>query len=463
MVAEPRGDGGARYRLLEPVRQYARERLEGYRELEETRRRHAGWYLALVEETEEESRGPGHGAWARRLETEHDNLRAALGWSLEGGDAEVGLRLAGALWLFWFTRGYLFEGRGWLEKGASEGRSAAARAKALNGAGWIALFQEDLEAAEMLVEQSLALYRELEDEEGIASCLNYLGFVALLGGREDMPVADLLQEALTLKSRIRDRHTIANTAVFAALEALLLRQDWDEAVALHEEALSMFREVEDTWGISICLINLGLIVVARGQYARGTELLRELMHLSQETGDKFTNQYAFFGLACVADSRGHPLRAARLWGVSEHIRDAAGIQLPSSTVVVLRYESRLAEARATAGRGGVRGGVGGRARRCRSNRPWRTPFPRRVDVPTAPATQQPPVGEPTGELTRREREVAVLVARGLTNRQISNKLGISERTAGNHVGRILRKLGLHSRAQIAGWATERRLLDPHPD
>jgi DNA-binding NarL/FixJ family response regulator len=86
-----------------------------------------------------------------------------------------------------------------------------------------------------------------------------------------------------------------------------------------------------------------------------------------------------------------------------------------------------------------------------------------TDLPSTPVPEQPPAGEPTGKLTRREQEVAVLVARGLTNRQISTKLGISERTAGNHVARVLRKLGLRSRAQIASRATERRLLTPHPD
>lgn len=115
VVAEADKDAW-RYRLLEPIRQYAWEHLEKSGEAEKTRRRHAEWYLALAEEAEERSNGPEQAGWMRRLEIEHDNLRAALHWSFDGGEAETGTRLAAALWLFWFTRGHSTEGRSWLEK-----------------------------------------------------------------------------------------------------------------------------------------------------------------------------------------------------------------------------------------------------------------------------------------------------------------------------------------------------------
>jgi hypothetical protein len=118
--------------------------------------------LALAEEADNESGGSGHSKWLHRLETEHDNLRAALDWSQEEGDAELALRLAGALWLFWFTRGYSIEGRGRLEKALSLGRSPVARAKALNGAGWIAMFQGDFETAQGRSAQNELKYSRLE-------------------------------------------------------------------------------------------------------------------------------------------------------------------------------------------------------------------------------------------------------------------------------------------------------------
>jgi DNA-binding CsgD family transcriptional regulator len=157
VVAEESWESGARYRLLEPVRQYSREKLEESEEEEQTRYRHAEWYLTLAEEAEKESNGPGFQGWLDRLETERDNLRAALRWSLDEGDAELGLRLAGTLWLFWFTRGHSLEGWGWLEKRISLGGSPAAKAKALNGAGWITMWQGEPRSELTRREQEVAL------------------------------------------------------------------------------------------------------------------------------------------------------------------------------------------------------------------------------------------------------------------------------------------------------------------
>jgi predicted ATPase/DNA-binding SARP family transcriptional activator/DNA-binding CsgD family transcriptional regulator len=463
VVAEPTGDGKTRYRLLEPVRQYAHEKLGRDKSANRVQRRHAEWCLDLAEEAEKDAGGLGHAWWLPRLETEHDNLRAALGWSLvEGEDAELGLRMAGTLWLFWFTQGYSSEGRGWLEKAIALGGSRAARARALNGAGWIVLFLGDSGTAKRLLEECVILYRGLGDDEGLASSLNFLGFVALLGGREDIPVAALLEEVLVLKSRINNRFTVANTIVFAALEALLHRGEWEETVALHEEALAMFREIDDRWGMGLCLTNLGLILAAMGNHARATELLRELMHRSLEMGDKFAGQYSFFGLACVADSEGQTARAARLWGVSEAIREAAGFRLPHAALTVMKYESRLAAARALLGEAAFEA-AWAEGRTMPLERAIEYALSERGPAPDIIPSQKRQDAKKTPILTRREEEVTFLVAQGLTNRQISQELSISERTAANHVARILRKLGLHSRAQIATRSVEYRLPEPDPD
>ena len=145
MVAETTRIGGVRYRMLEPVRQYAREKLEEGGEAEEVRRRHASFFLALAEEAEPRLRGPEDMEWLERLEAEHDNLRAALSWALEQRESnELGLRLAGALWPFWEARGYYGEGHSWLEQMLARGSqaSAAARTKALEGEGWL-IFDSD--------------------------------------------------------------------------------------------------------------------------------------------------------------------------------------------------------------------------------------------------------------------------------------------------------------------------------
>ena len=214
------------------------------------------------------------------------NLRAALDWSQEEGDAELALRLAGALWLFWFTRGYSIEGRGWLEKALSLGRSPVARAKALNGAGWIAMLQGDFETARTVLEESLTLYRGLNDEEGIASSLSFLGHVALLGHRDDIPVAALLEEALALRRRLKNRRAVRMLLVTAGIEAGLLRGDLGEAAALFEEARALYREMGDRWGIITCQVNLGLISVILEHHDRTKVLLREGKFNSRESWTK---------------------------------------------------------------------------------------------------------------------------------------------------------------------------------
>ncbi len=162
VVTKGSDKGGVRYRLLEPVRQYALERLEESGEAEAAKRAHAEYFLALSEEAEPELLGPREAEWYDRLEEEHDNIRAALSRALEGADPELGLRLAGAIWWFWHRHGHLREGLRWLEGALAKegGASAIARAKALGGIGWMAFGLGDLERAKALHKESLALSEE---------------------------------------------------------------------------------------------------------------------------------------------------------------------------------------------------------------------------------------------------------------------------------------------------------------
>jgi hypothetical protein len=166
--AEADGSGEElRYIMLEPIRQYGLERLEERGEAETVRRRHAAWCMAFAEGVERELSGPEQSRWLEKLETEHDNLRAALRWTLEGGKAELGLGLAAALWSFWYSRGHLSEGRRWLESAIFEVGPLVTltKAKALNGAGYITLFQGAYGAAKGFIEEGLKLYRQLGDAE----------------------------------------------------------------------------------------------------------------------------------------------------------------------------------------------------------------------------------------------------------------------------------------------------------
>ena len=177
VVAEAGEEGVPRFRMLEPVRQYAQERLKESGAAEWVRERHAGYYLALAQEAEPELEGADQIRWMDQLEAEHDNLRAALSWALEGGQAELGLRLAGALRLFWVGRSHYREGRRWYEEGLNSGHSAPqqVRADALFGAGFFTVSLGDLELARERFEDGLVLYKQVGDRRGAANCARFLG------------------------------------------------------------------------------------------------------------------------------------------------------------------------------------------------------------------------------------------------------------------------------------------------
>jgi predicted ATPase/DNA-binding SARP family transcriptional activator/DNA-binding CsgD family transcriptional regulator len=438
VVAEPDGKGGFRYGMLEPVRQYAREKLEESGEAEATRRRHAAFFLALAERAEPELTGRNQPEWLDRLEAEHNNLRAALGWSLQQPDVEPGLRLAAAVWMFWHTHGHLSEGRAWLERAISAGGVPYTRAKALVGVGWMSMFQGDYEAAKTFFERGLTLFRELRDEDGIVTCITNLGLVAVLGERQDIPVPTLLEEATRLRPRVANPRTVANLLILSGLVAFA-RGDIEQAWALHEESLEISREIGDAGVMIVCLTNLGLMAVGRGDHARASALLEENLHLARRSDDKMPLQYALFGLAGVAAASGEPARAARLWGASEAVREAAGLHLTALARTGTNYEAHLEAARSRLGEAAFAGAwAEGRA------------MPQEEAIEYALSEEAVPAPEraPANALTRREEEVTALVARGLTNRQVARELSISEHTVAAHVAKILKKLGLRSRSQL---------------
>ena len=237
------------------------------------------------------------------------------------------------------------------------------------------------------------------------------------------------------------------------------RSDLEHSATLHEQSLQLFREILNTQGMITCLGHLGLLALILGDYERAPTLLRESLRLAWELDYKQSIQHCLHTLACVSACREQPVRATRLWGVVEGMEEAYGAHLTPIILTLTDYEGHLIRGRSQLGEEefaaawaqGKAMSLGHAIEYALSEEEEHEP-PTLVPVPE----QQPPVVEPTRRLTRREREVAILVARGLTNRQIASELSVSTNTANNHVARILRKLGLHSRAQIAAWMTERR-------
>jgi tetratricopeptide (TPR) repeat protein len=342
-------DGEPRFSMLETIRDYATERLIESDEYEPLREAHAHYFLTLAEQAEPELTGPNQADWLERLEGEHDNLRAALGWAREQNAAETALRLAGALWRFWYTRGYLSEGRRWLDQAlamvenglpvlhaeAAAGQpddkqiqktSMAVRAKALTGAGGLAYAQGDYAPAQTCYEASLALFRELGDRRGVASSTNVLGVLAEI--LEDSTRAhSLYQDALALFRELGDRVNVArilNNLGAAAHD----RGDSAQAQAFYEESLALRKALGDKMGIAKSLFNLGEEAQSQGKSVEAIGRYVESLALRAELGDKEGIAYCLEGLADVAGSRGQPKRAARLWGAAAALRTQIGAPLP---------------------------------------------------------------------------------------------------------------------------------------
>jgi tetratricopeptide (TPR) repeat protein len=335
------------------------------------RRRHAAFFLELAERAEPELRRPNQRTWLVRLQAEHDNLRAAIEWSVARSqieDSALSVRLAGALWRFWSVQGHLSEGRRWLDRAlntfrpqmsALQSQETAATttehqhplsevngliaylAKALSGAGVLARQQGDFAAARLLLEESLIGMREAQDTWGAAFSLFTLGMVEL--DQEAYPAAgSLLEESLTLMRETGDRRGIA-IALRGLGIAALNQGNMATARPLFEEGLALMREVGDTFGIALALNYLGFATLRLEAYA-ARPLLDEGLTLMWQMGHKIGIAEAIEGLAGVAAQTGRPSRAAQLFSAAEALRTAIGA--PMSPADRAFVEPDLAAARA---------------------------------------------------------------------------------------------------------------------
>ncbi|HZP83094.1 MAG TPA: tetratricopeptide repeat protein [Chthonomonadaceae bacterium] len=323
VIYEERG-GQARYRLLETVRQYALEKLAERGEDEALRGRHLEYFTALAEKAQTMMRGGEQAVWLERLETEHDNLRAALHWSQEErGDAEAGVRLAGALHHFWDVHGYIREGREWLGRALKRGQGTAkeVRARALIGAGGLAMSQGDNQAAYACYVESLAIRRALGDKGGIASALWGLAVVAYDQG--DYAEAErLYRESLAAYRELDNRWAVA--ALLNNIASIAVnRGDYAAAQALLEESVALKREIGDTHGLANSLGTLGKVAQKQGDLAQARALLTECLSLFETLGDKHFIAYALEGFAGLASAE-EPERAARLLAAVEALRESIG-------------------------------------------------------------------------------------------------------------------------------------------
>ena len=444
-----------RYRFLEPVRQYALEWLEASPDLSRTRDRHARWFLDFASRSYEEVLSPNRGAWLELLETEQGNFRGALAWSFGGGDGEMGLRLVTALRYFWAMRGYLQEGRRWLERGLQADGTQFSRAWALDTLGTIAMFQSDYDLAYDLSEKAIVLFRKADDKEGVASCLVNLGFSAALGMKNTEALPGYVEESRTLKQVIRDSRMIGYLILFEGL-AYGFWGDFVQAKERFAESLALHESLGEVQGVGLAAVLMGLVALAAGEDEEAAGVFISALPRAREFGDAILIFYCLWGLASATAAE-HPARAAALWGAAQAMRKKRSIGLPPVAVEMSSYDWRR---RRTIEKLGEK----------EFEVKWSRGEAMSEDEAIAHALSDPPRETGSAEITRearkeaersgpdslthREREVANLVAAGLTNRRISERLYISSRTADTHVGRIFRKLGASSREEVAGLLDE---------
>lgn len=301
VMAVPDGIGGRRYRLLETVRAYATEKLQQAGRTGELRTAHASFYVSLAERAEPEFAGPRQLEWFDRISAERPNLRAALEWSLGCGRGEWALRMAGALVLFWRVRGPYAEGHELLGLAiaADAGEAPGLRAKALWGAGFLRQMAGDASGAAALLEESLRVYRALDDDRGCARVL--LIRIDAASGDRDTASHDLwLAESVRLARAAGDHWCLAHALGKQGMRA----DDRREARSVFRDCLAVARRAGDLQGLRYGLIGLGRLAVELGDYSEGQTLLAEAVEVTGALGETYDQAVALTGLGELSLGRG---------------------------------------------------------------------------------------------------------------------------------------------------------------
>jgi predicted ATPase/DNA-binding CsgD family transcriptional regulator/Tfp pilus assembly protein PilF len=490
--AEPRADGSVRYRMLEPLRQFARLRLVESGALGLARCRLAEYVLELAERGNSNSNLPSVAVYSREVTADADNIRAALDWAEEVGNAELAVRLGAALWFWWTRPDRQWEGRVWLERArslpgaeqfpfaqgralaglsmislshgdVSEGARLAAEVDSIgqvHGDDWLSVIGTtllgaakaqlgDLDAAEPLMLEALARARRMDQRWIEARCLEYLGTFATARG--DMSAAESRYQAALQVARAGLDPWSQGMALNSMADFLRAKGEYEKAGPLYEEALELFYTLDLRRYVPQGLMhNLGYVALARGELPRAAQLFLESGNEYRSVGnDRRGLAECVIGLACTATRAGQLALAARLLGSAEATLERLGVVLTPSNQA--EYERGLGELHRL-----VEPEVLESERS--TGRTWTLDDALAAARPLThgPDSAATPESEPrrAESLTPREYEVAVLLARGLTNRELAAQLVITEKTAKNHVQRVLEKLGVHSRAQLASRAQE---------
>lgn len=478
-----------RLRMLASIREYTLAQLAASGESAAAYQAHLTYYVALAESAELD--GPQQIEWLNQLEAEHDNIRAALHWGVTQNEHELALRLAAAMWPFWFRHGYMGEGQRWLTTalGKAEIASLPVQAKALAGSGILAAYLGNYAHAKACSERSLTAFAQLDFLPGMSLALNVLAFASGLQG-EYTAATEFASRSVAICRQLEQPPALGQTLNYAAIVAWL-RGDYALAQALVDEGLVVMRALGNKWGIASFLYGQGLILVAqeayvpaRPHFAESLTALRELgdkrsitmclagladIAISQkdtatartlseeallilnEVGDRWFAAYSLDGLATAVSLDGDMPQAARLFGAAMGLRQAIGAALPVPRQPL--YDRYLTA-------------VQTQLDRPTFDHAWEAGQTMTLEQivaaslrpPMPPAPSLPPAS-PFEALTLREVEVLRLVAQGLSNVQIAEALVISRHTVHTHLSTIYSKLGVTSRTAAAHLARTHQLVD----
>ena len=457
VVAEEEADGETRYALPESLAEFGRQQLRREGQLERWRGRHLDRYADLAAGFRVHWVGDRQAELLRRVRREHANIRAALEFAVAAdgsGRAETGLQIATDLDTFWVTAGLAQEARHWLETSLATGRGTAAeRALAMVLLARFCGLQHDLAPARIWAGQAAAEAGTSDDRaRGLLGVFSAM--MAAWDGDFDAAVRES-DSALTLLRSADDRagELLAGSILGVCLG---LADRGDAAVSAYESAIALATETGEMFRRSFCLAGLGEQALIRGEPELAEELFLEALRAKAELGDRFGVAVALDSVGRASVAAGRARRGAILLGGAASTWDAIGMRATGNPF---------------AGRSTASDGIR-QARTLLGKRAFRAEFrrgselsekqvvayalgddldPERKAVPAAPSP-----------LTRRETEVAELVAEGLSNPEIARRLVISVRTAQGHVENILRKLGFTSRAMIAAWVTHRSAQQERP-
>jgi len=490
-----------RFVMYMTVREYGLECLRENGEEDLIRRAHADYYLALVEEAEPHLKGEQQLLWLRRLDREQRNLRTALNWLITHEEGEKALRFCVALWWFWQTRGYWSEGRRWLKASLaipSAGERTLMRARGLSAAGELAGAQTDWQEAQQLLSESMTLFKEVGDDGGYVLPMSTMGWILLRQGdyaaavplmeecitrcrklgrnwelcrvllwlgnltflQGDLERATALaQEGLTLAQELGDR-----TLIYRGFNNMgyffLFKGDLVQSTALTQEGLALARELGDKLFIVQTLETLGSIALSQGDLQQAISCFTEGYTLASELGNELLVSWYLVGLARVEVAQHQLKRAARLFAAAEIRYDLDKQMSPDQRD---DYHRTLSSLHAQLGEQvfnvvWAEGSKMTLEQILAASDELKTP--ERVTLASSsPNIDQPPPGLiDANDLTPRELDVLRLVAQGLTDVQIAEKLVISPRTVNAHLTSIYRKINVSSRSAATRYAIDRKLV-----